>query len=136
MASTLSLARGRWRSKRKGWLAEWQKTRGIMNRQKARWACGCGCRCGISCTDWESEPLFARLAPPPAVLSGPRAGSFRGGKDFMRMYVEQNYYQLKKIMKASFGLRIRPMKRNNYSYWIAIPLFGCILFKGIVIPTE
>jgi hypothetical protein len=38
--------------------------------------------------------------------------------------------------KASFGLRIRPMERNNYSYWIAIPLFGCILFKGIVIPTE
>jgi hypothetical protein len=43
---------------------------------------------------------------------------------------------IKKKIKASFGSRIRPMEKNSYSYIIAIPLFGCILFKGIVIPIE
>jgi hypothetical protein len=38
--------------------------------------------------------------------------------------------------EVSFGSRIRPMEMNSYSYRIAIPLFDCILFKGIVIPTE
>jgi hypothetical protein len=48
----------------------------------------------------------------------------------------QNYKETKFKTKASFGSRIRPVEMNSYSYGIAIPLFGCILFKGIVISTE